>query len=255
MPLRRRQLLRLAGAAALAAPTRRFAYADDYPTRPVRIIEGLGGLRKDTAAALDTAKADLLLAEDKIIALIGWRKTAIEAGEDDRAIALEEDETKLRRRRELLRDRIALLQDKLVAEVRDRRIAEHEKAVADVTRRVMALASFDAKLANAITVVANCLEAKSIAMKMLLAEWPAVVERPLVSQVDLTNARDSIATAFSIFDRNKYGKWGDWTFERRLDHVRTTAKNFQADEQCGYDELISDIKASGPKPAEQEAAA
>ncbi|HYP12158.1 MAG TPA: tripartite tricarboxylate transporter substrate binding protein [Xanthobacteraceae bacterium] len=43
MPLRRRQLLRLAGAAALAAPTRRFAYADDYPTRPVRIIEGLGG--------------------------------------------------------------------------------------------------------------------------------------------------------------------------------------------------------------------
>ena len=43
MPLRRRQLLRLAGAAAFAAPTRRFAYADDYPTRPVRIIEGLGG--------------------------------------------------------------------------------------------------------------------------------------------------------------------------------------------------------------------
>ena len=43
MPLRRRQLLRLAGAAALAAPTRRFAYADDYPTRSVRIIEGLGG--------------------------------------------------------------------------------------------------------------------------------------------------------------------------------------------------------------------
>jgi tripartite-type tricarboxylate transporter receptor subunit TctC len=43
MPVRRRQLLRLAGAAALAAPTRRFAYADDYPTRPVRIIEGLGG--------------------------------------------------------------------------------------------------------------------------------------------------------------------------------------------------------------------
>src|SRR5262249_5766180 len=29
--------------AALAAPTRRIAYADDYPTRPVRIIEGLGG--------------------------------------------------------------------------------------------------------------------------------------------------------------------------------------------------------------------
>jgi tripartite-type tricarboxylate transporter receptor subunit TctC len=43
MPLQRRQLLRLAGAAALAAPTRRIAYADDYPTRPVRIIEGLGG--------------------------------------------------------------------------------------------------------------------------------------------------------------------------------------------------------------------
>ncbi|HEX3505003.1 MAG TPA: tripartite tricarboxylate transporter substrate-binding protein, partial [Xanthobacteraceae bacterium] len=43
MPLQRRQLLRLAGAAVAAAPTRRIAYAQDYPTRPVRIIEGLGG--------------------------------------------------------------------------------------------------------------------------------------------------------------------------------------------------------------------
>jgi tripartite-type tricarboxylate transporter receptor subunit TctC len=33
----------LAGAAVAAAPTRRIAYAQDYPTRPVRIIEGLGG--------------------------------------------------------------------------------------------------------------------------------------------------------------------------------------------------------------------
>jgi len=43
MPLQRRQLLRLAGAAALAAPTSRIACAEVYPTRPVRIIEGLGG--------------------------------------------------------------------------------------------------------------------------------------------------------------------------------------------------------------------
>ena len=43
MPLQRRQLLRLAGAAVAAASTSRIAYAEDYPTRPVRIIEGLGG--------------------------------------------------------------------------------------------------------------------------------------------------------------------------------------------------------------------
>src|SRR5690242_2960088 len=43
MPLQRRDLLRYAGAAALAAPARRIAYADTYPARPVRIIEGLGG--------------------------------------------------------------------------------------------------------------------------------------------------------------------------------------------------------------------
>ena len=43
MPLQRRQLLRLAGAAVAASPTGRIAYAEDYPTRPVRIIEGLGG--------------------------------------------------------------------------------------------------------------------------------------------------------------------------------------------------------------------
>jgi tripartite-type tricarboxylate transporter receptor subunit TctC len=43
MPLQRRDLLRLAGGAAIAAPARHIAYAQDYPTRPVRIIEGLGG--------------------------------------------------------------------------------------------------------------------------------------------------------------------------------------------------------------------
>src|SRR6516165_7168645 len=43
MPLQRRQLLRLAGAAVAASLTGRIAYAEDYPTRPVRIIEGLGG--------------------------------------------------------------------------------------------------------------------------------------------------------------------------------------------------------------------
>ena len=45
MPLHRRELLRFAGAgaAALAAPPRQSAAAENYPTRPVRIIEGLGG--------------------------------------------------------------------------------------------------------------------------------------------------------------------------------------------------------------------
>ncbi|MGN6749320.1 MAG: tripartite tricarboxylate transporter substrate binding protein, partial [Xanthobacteraceae bacterium] len=45
MPLHRRELLRFAGAgaAALAAPPWQSAAAENYPTRPVRIIEGLGG--------------------------------------------------------------------------------------------------------------------------------------------------------------------------------------------------------------------
>jgi tripartite-type tricarboxylate transporter receptor subunit TctC len=43
MPLQRRDLLRRSGAAAIAAPTWRIAKAQDYPTRPVPIIEGLGG--------------------------------------------------------------------------------------------------------------------------------------------------------------------------------------------------------------------
>jgi len=43
MPLQRRDLLRLAGATAVAGPTWHVAKAQDYPSRPVRIIEGLGG--------------------------------------------------------------------------------------------------------------------------------------------------------------------------------------------------------------------
>jgi len=43
MPLQRRKFLRFAGAAAIAPAATRIAYAEDYPTRPVRILEGLGG--------------------------------------------------------------------------------------------------------------------------------------------------------------------------------------------------------------------
>src|ERR1700746_713965 len=43
MILQRRKLLRLAGAAAATVASGRTPYAADYPTRPVRIIEGFGG--------------------------------------------------------------------------------------------------------------------------------------------------------------------------------------------------------------------
>ena len=43
MPLQRRQFIRLAGAAAATSASPRILRAEDYPTRPVRIIEGLGG--------------------------------------------------------------------------------------------------------------------------------------------------------------------------------------------------------------------
>ena len=43
MPLQRRKFLRLASAAAIVPATTRIVHAQDYPTRPVRIIEGFGG--------------------------------------------------------------------------------------------------------------------------------------------------------------------------------------------------------------------
>ena len=43
MNLQRREFLRLAGAAATAPAACRLAHAQDYPVRPVRIIEGFGG--------------------------------------------------------------------------------------------------------------------------------------------------------------------------------------------------------------------
>lgn len=43
MKLQRREFLRLAAAAATMPATTRFASAQNYPTRPVRIIEGFGG--------------------------------------------------------------------------------------------------------------------------------------------------------------------------------------------------------------------
>src|SRR6516225_7710589 len=149
--------------------------------------------KKNTMAALDAVKADLLHSEDEIAQLMRERQSAIADGNDDRAIACEEREAKVRRRRELLRDRIALLQETLGQEIIDRRQQGHARAVSGVTKRIAALSVFDAELANAITVVANTLEAKSIAMKMLLQEWPQACERPLVSQIGLTNASDSIA--------------------------------------------------------------
>ena len=64
-----------------------------------------------------------------------------------------------------------------------------------------------------------------------------------------------MAESFAVFDKQRFGRWPDWSLERRLDHVRATAKNFQADEAKNYEELLADLRNSGPKPAETEEAA
>ena len=58
MKLRRRKFLTLAGAAAVVPAFARFAHAEDYPTRPVRIIAGFaagGGV--DITARVPLASA------------------------------------------------------------------------------------------------------------------------------------------------------------------------------------------------------
>jgi tripartite-type tricarboxylate transporter receptor subunit TctC len=68
LPLPRRRFLRLtAGAAALAAGTR-FAAAENYPTRPVRIIVGFGpGASGDLAARVLAQALTRLLGQQFIV--------------------------------------------------------------------------------------------------------------------------------------------------------------------------------------------
>jgi len=58
-----------------------------------------------------------------------------------------------------------------------------------------------------------------------------------------------------VFDRSKYGKFPEWDLQRRLDHVRATAANYLADERRNYEDMLDDLRASGPKPAEESEAA
>ena len=208
-----------------------------------------------TAKRLDAAKAALLETQDKIADLIRRRQEALLADDTDAVLAIDDQHAMARRRVGLWQDKIAALQEKLMAEQDEKRQKDYHAAVDKIASRIAGLAAHDTELASAMKAVATALEKKAAAQRDLLKDWPTAAGRPLVSQIGLVNAEAALADSFAVFDRNKFGRFPDWNLERRLDHVRRVASNFKADEQRNFEELLSDLRNSGPKPAEAESEA
>src|SRR5262249_55138530 len=128
-------------------------------------------------------------------------------------------------------------------------------AVAKIATRALTLTGAVSELADSITAVVQKLEQLATAQRSVLADWPDNIDRPLLSQIGLQNAEAALAECFGVFDRHKFGRWPDWSIERRLAHARTTVANFKADEIKGYDEMIADLRDNALAQKTTEAAA
>jgi hypothetical protein len=148
-------------------------------------------------------------------------------------------------------DKIKLLSDHLAEREAERKAKQYAASVEKVAGRILALNGAVAEFSDAIAAVMQRLEQFALAQRGALRDWPVSIERPLLSHIGLGRAEQTLAEAFKVFDRNVFSRWPDWSIEKKIDHVRSAAASFKADEVAGYDELIAELRASGPKESDE----
>jgi hypothetical protein len=151
-------------------------------------------------------------------------------------------------------DEIRALQDHLADRAAEQRAKAYRNAVEKISGRILALNGAVSEFADAMAAVMQKLEQLGTAQRSALRDWPSELERPLLSHIGLGRAEQTLAEGFKVFDRNVFSRWPDWSLERRIAHVRSTAADFKEDEIKAYEEMIAELRAGGPKENEEAAA-
>ena len=209
--------------------------------------------RRPPDKVLAETKAELEAAHAKLAELEQQRQALLEGDTTDGLLALDREISQHRSLIYVLTDRAKIFEQRTAERDAEKREEQYDKAVNALAGRALALNGAVQELAAAIEAVATKFEQLVIGQRSVLRDWPSDhVELPFASQLGLAGAEQAIAEAFGVFDRAKFGRWPDWTLEKKLAHVREIAADFKKTETNGYDALVADLRAGSPKLAEPE---
>jgi hypothetical protein len=205
--------------------------------------------RRPPAAVLTETRAELEAAHVKLGELEAQRAAALE---DDAAAGVLAFDRQIHDTHALiyaLTDRVKVFEQRTADRNAEKRKADYDKAVNGIAGRALGMSGLVQDLAAAIEAVGNKLEQLAVGQRSVLRDWPSDhVQMPFANQLGLADAEQAIAEAFAVFDRQKFGRWPDWTMERKLAHVKEIATDFRKAEVSNYDELIAGLRAGSPKP-------
>jgi len=207
---------------------------------------------KNTAAALEKAKAALTAAEGKAAALTAEREALLLAEDGfDRLWSVDKQIAEAAAQAQTRRDQIAALEAAQVEEQRQIRQKDYEAAVdrvaAMLPRRAKAAADFEA----AAKAVGDALQKLHATEQAILRDWPANLPRPWLSSMDVGRAERVLANGFGVF-AGVNRRWG-WSFSEKVQRLGAEIAGFAAGEARHHDELIADLRAQpAPEPPAPE---
>ena len=209
--------------------------------------------RRPPDRVLAETKAELAGAQGKLAELEQQRQALLEGDSTEGLLALDREISEKHSLIYVLTDRAKIFEQRTAEREAEKRKEAYDKAVNAIAGRALGLSGLVQDLAAAIEAVGVKLEQLVIGQRSVLRDWPSEhVELPFASQLGLAGAEAAIAEAFTVFDRAKFGRWPDWTLEKKLAHVREIAADFKKTETNGYDALIADLRNGAPKEAEPE---
>ena len=209
--------------------------------------------RRPPDKVLAETRAELAGAQGKLAELEAQRQTLLEGDSTEGLLALDREIHDKRGLIFVLTDRVKVFEQRTAEREAEKRKEQYDKAVNAIAGRALGLSGLVQELAAAIEAVGVKFEQLVIGQRSVLRDWPSEhVELPFASQLGLAGAEAAIAEAFGVFDRAKFGRWPDWTLEKKLAHVREIAADFKKTESSNYDELIAGLRAGSPKLPETE---
>ncbi len=154
-------------------------------------------LRRDTASKLEAARTDLEAAERKLAELNSQRTAALSADDDEVIAPIDDAIVRQHRVIAVKRDRLPILEAKLVAEQRIEREREHREAIDRFEVTLAPLAAASDKLEQAILAVAVAAREFDRAADIAQRTWPPGVTAWAASHLEGGRAGDLLRECFS----------------------------------------------------------
>ena len=208
--------------------------------------------KRDTAAALEKAKAALAAAEAKAAELERRRQAAvIEADGYEPIAALDRELAAVNAELRFLRERVSALEAVQLEEQRQARQRDRAAAIGRVEAALPARLKAMERLEKAVKDVAVAVEALVEIQGTTLRGWPSNLEPPWSIYVGLDHAERAIFDSFSSW-APEMKRWG-LSIQERAQRFRTGIPGLAAGESERHAELLEHLRAQpAPEPPAPE---